>query len=212
MAAQTGTSKVFVFDFDGTLCHSLDAVREAVNLFSDEFGFEKIAEKDVETWRNKGSREVFKALGVSMMRLPFLVRKVRKAIQKDTDRMPLVEGIGEVLRKLKDRGYQLGILTSNSSENVEKFLEKHGLDLFDFIHSGSSIFGKGKMLKQMLKDLNADRGDVVYVGDETRDIEAARSAQIRAVSVCWGFSSRTALERESPDFLVEDPQGLLQVT
>ncbi len=54
------------------------------------------------------------------------------------DELKPVPGIKAALRELKQRGYQLGILTSNARENVQLFAKLHGLDpLFDFIHNES---------------------------------------------------------------------------
>ncbi|PSB03825.1 HAD family hydrolase, partial [Merismopedia glauca] len=52
---------------------------------------------------------------------------------------------------------------------------------------------------------------VIYVGDETRDIEAARKSKIKAIAVCWGFNFREILAKYKPDFLIDRPSQLLEV-
>ncbi|MFZ1324135.1 MAG: HAD hydrolase-like protein, partial [Candidatus Saccharimonadales bacterium] len=55
------------------------------------------------------------------------------------------------------------------------------------------------------------RKDTVYIGDETRDIQAARMAFIRAVSVTWGFNTRRILEKQRPAYLIDTPEELLSI-
>jgi phosphoglycolate phosphatase len=89
------------------------------------------------------------------------------------------------------------------------FLDINNLsDLFDFVYSGKSLFGKEKVIRRMLihENLSADR--VVYVGDETRDIEASKHAGIPVVAVSWGLNSRAALASLSPDQIADDPHEL----
>ena len=49
------------------------------------------------------------------------------------------------------------------------------------------------------------------MGDETRDVEAAKKANIKVVAVTWGFNSPEALAKENPDFLINHPSELLEV-
>ena len=63
----------------------------------------------------------------------------------------------------------------------------------------------------MLREKKFDKKDVLYVGDETRDITAAKKAKIKVVAVTWGFSSRKGLEKYKPDFLIDKPEELLEV-
>jgi phosphoglycolate phosphatase-like HAD superfamily hydrolase len=103
----------------------------------------------------------------------------------------------------------MGILTSNSVSNVSKFADINNLSgLFDFIYSGRSLFGKEKVIRRMLihENLSVDR--VIYVGDETRDIEASKKAGIPVVAVSWGLHRREVLAAMSPDQIADDPEEL----
>ncbi len=83
----------------------------------------------------------------------------------------------------------LGILTSNSSENVISWLEIHKIGhLFDFIHAESSYFGKKHILKKLTKSYKMDSSQTFYVGDETRD-----SARKCNIAVTWGLTQKQLL-------------------
>jgi phosphoglycolate phosphatase len=112
------------------------------------------------------------------------------------------------LLELKKAGFRLGILTSNSKENVQSFLMNNQLDIFDSIYSGASVFGKSKVIKTAIKKGKFSSHEVVYVGDETRDVDAARSAGVRIISVSWGFNTKEVLQKQNPDFLIDHPSEL----
>ena len=117
----------------------------------------------------------------------------------------------EALEELKMQGYRLGIITSNDRENVTLFLEKNRLkELFEFIYSGATIFGKSRVINRFLKQANLAPEEVIYVGDETCDIEAAKRSKIKMIAVSWGFNSKTVLAEHNPDFLIHHPHQLIQ--
>ena len=90
----------------------------------------------------------------------------------------------EALKEIKAADFKLGIMTSNSKENVTTFLELHGLKgIFDFVYSGRNIFGRHKIINRLLKNHKISKKNAVYIGDETRDIEAAKRVGIPVVAV-----------------------------
>ena len=82
--------------------------------------------------------------------------------------------------------------------------------VFDFIYSGTT-FGKSKVINKLLNQNNINPQQAIYVGDETRDIEAARKSNIRAIAVSWGFNSKELLAAQNPDFLIHQPNELIDV-
>ena len=205
------THPAVIFDFDGTIADTLPLLVKILNRLSAEFGYKELREENLDELRAKDTREVLRHLGISIFKLPFLVKKARVELNKEIEGLRLIKGISEALLKVKTAGYKLGILTSNSEENVRKFLGNNGLQIFDFIYSGSSIFGKGKTLKNLLREQNLKNNEVVYVADETRDVKAARKAGVKIVAVGWGFNSRQALTKLKPDFLIDEPAELIKV-
>lgn len=204
------TKKVILFDFDGTLCDSWQATFETINALSEEFGYRRIAPQEVAKLRDQPIREVLADLKIPLIRLPSIVLKARKHLRSHVDSLILFPGIENLILGLKKQGYILGILTSNSKENVQKFLEKHQVSVFDFIQGEASLFGKHKMFKKIMKERKIQPEEILYLGDETRDIAAAKAARIEIMSVSWGFNSKEALVREKPNYLVDSPAQALE--
>lgn len=196
-------TKVFIFDFDGTICDSFMAALSAINDQAEAFNYRKVQLSDCEKMRDWTVQEVLKSVGISNLKLPFVVRKIRKELNKEMGSLRPFKEMREALFALREKGYGIGVLTSNSEENVLQFSKKNNLEVFDFIYSGSSIFGKDRLIKKLLKKLDISVKNAIYVGDEMRDIAAARAVGIPIVAVTWGFNSRKILETLHPDYLID---------
>lgn len=198
-----------LFDFDGTIADSFDAVLAIANRLAANFGYPITPPETVEYLRQLGSREVLQVVQVSPFKLPFLLRRLRAELNQEITQLKPFPGIPEALADLKNQGHSLGIATSNSVENVRLFLQANQLsNHFDFLASGLTIFGKSRILRQMMRQQGISPQQVIYVGDETRDIEAAHQLKLPVIAVAWGFNSVETLRRHNPDYLAKSPQAL----
>ncbi len=204
-------NKVIIFDFDGTIADTFSTVVDIVNEMSDQFGFEKLTFEDISLLRHLRAQDALKIFKISIFKVPALIFAVKAALGKKIVSVPVFEGLPEALHKLKVAGCSLSIVSSNTVETIEEFLRNNNLEVFDFVHCEKDLFGKGKVLNHLIRDNNISREDTMYVGDETRDIEAARKAGIKIISVSWGFNAVDALEKLHPDFLINRPEELLKV-
>lgn len=206
------TVKVIIFDFDGTIADTLDTLVDIINNLSEEFGYKKITPEDLEQLKNLKPIQIIQQSGISIYKLPSLVRKVKLSLAKKIQHLNTIPGIKEVLLELKNQNTQLGIITSNSRENVLLFLEANDLQqVFDFIYSGTTLLGKSKVINSFLKKEKIKREEVIYVGDETRDIDAAKKSHVKVIAVSWGFNSQRVLDEQNPDFLIVQPSQMLEV-
>ena len=105
----------------------------------------------------------------------------------------------------------MGIVTSNGQKNVKVFVENNNLNIFDYIFCDTSIFGKEKVLKKFLEQYSIAKENVMYIGDEIRDIQACQNVGIKIISVAWGFNSKEGLSKSNPDFLVNSSAELLEL-
>ncbi|MBF2015682.1 MAG: HAD-IA family hydrolase [Rivularia sp. T60_A2020_040] len=206
------TQKVIIFDFDGTIADTVDALVTIANGLAVEFSYAQITSEELAILRNLTSREIFKYSGVSLFKIPFLLKKVKRELKNKIPELKPILGIQSALIELKDNGNRLGIITSNSKDNVKEFLKINNMDsLFEFIHTGVTIFGKTTIINNVLRQKQLKTQEVIYVGDETRDIEASKKANIKVIGVTWGFNSEEALVKQNPDFLIHHPQELVEV-
>lgn len=119
-------------------------------------------------------------------------------------------GIKNILKILSNK-HKLGILTSNKVEIVQSFLDKYKLNFFDFVYSEKGVFSKYKRLKEIVSKHNLKKVETYYIGDETRDIEAAKKQKINAIAVNWGAESNKLLKMSKPDLIITKPNDLLKI-
>lgn len=205
-------TKIIIFDFDGTLADTFETMLAITNCLAEEFGYESVSQEDIAKVQHLSSWQIVRQSGISFFQMPFLMRRVRAELKNRIGEIDIFNGIKEVILGLQEGGYRLGIITSNSEDNVRFVMEKNGLgSSFDFVCSGLRIFGKHRLINNLLAREKLKPEEVVYVGDETRDIDAARKSRIKAIAVSWGFNSPEALIRHNPDYLIRHPQELIEV-
>ncbi len=203
--------KTVIFDFDGTLADTRKAILNIVKDNQEEWGLPDINEELINDFRGKGFFELFKKYNIILLKLPFIFPKAKKELGKKIDKVPLFPGMREVLMTLRKKGIKLGILTTNSEENVKKFLRHHNLEIFDFIGSEISLMGKDKALKKVLEKRNINKNETMYIGDEIRDIEACKENGLKIISVTWGFNKKEILKKNNPDYLIDKPEEILKI-
>lgn len=203
--------KNVIFDFDGTVVDSFDEVIRLINSLSEKYGFKKISLSQTSKMRNQGIEEAIKTLGINIFKLPFLLLEVRSLYKDSIKNLKPFKGIDKLLKILKEKGLFLEIVTTNSEENTRKFLEKNNIDFFNFIKGDVSFFGKDTVLLEEMRVHDLLPEETIYIGDEIRDVEAAKSAELKVISVTWGFNNKKILESYSPDFIAQKPQQLLKI-
>ena len=198
-----------VFDFDGTLADTLEETMVILNELAEEYGFRKFSRDDMQDAKHMTVAEFVRFLGIPAWRVPRLLTKGKRRLTQRLAGIKPIDGIPAMLAELTGKVDHLGILTSNSEDNVRIFLDAHGLHQFEFIKSTPKLMGKARYLRKILRSHGIRSEQMLYVGDEIRDIEAAHEAEIPMAAVTWGFNAASVLEAASPDYLVHHPRDLV---
>ncbi len=201
-----------LFDFDGTLINSHTKAIELYNQSADNFNIRKIQADEIETLKNLNSKDLVKYLGIPFYKVPQILLNVRKLLKSEMLSLQPISTIQDIIKQLHASNFHMGILTSNSLENVHTWLKHHDMEqYFSFVHAESSYFGKGRLIKKLLKKQHIPTSRVWYVGDETRDIEAATDNHIRSIAVTWGFTSEKILSTYHPTAIARNPRDLVEI-
>jgi phosphoglycolate phosphatase len=188
-----------IFDLDGTLADSLPWFRRNVNDVADKFGFRRVEDADIEPLRRAGSREILKRLEVPLWKLPMIARHMRKLKAAHLADIALFPGVDAMLRAVADKGVRLALVSSDSEANARRQLGETNAALFSYFDCGASIFGKAAKFRRVLARAGIEAGQAISIGDEVRDIEAARAAGIACAAVTWGYAAPKALRAQAPD-------------
>lgn len=200
--------KLVLFDFDGTIADSFESFLGIIDVITSKHNLPKITKKEIPELRRESARVLVKRLKVPFYKIPFIARDMKKLQGEQVLALKPFTGIPETLKELKNKDIKLGIATSNGKENVEAFLNNNHLLIFDYLYCDIGMFGKSSVIKKILKTHKLSEQEVLYVGDEIRDIEASRKAGIKIAAVTWGFNSKEGLEINNPDYIINSPKEL----
>ena len=203
--------KHIVFDFDGTLADSTDIGLQIIDDLSEKYKLRKFTKQELLSINHLPIKERLKLVGIPLYRIPQLLLEGLSRYKVLINGLKTFEGIQDMILNLKDQGFTLSIISSNSVENIEYFLQKHKLKHFDHVISANSLFGKDKSLRNYLKKFKVPGNELIYVGDEIRDIEACKKLNLRVISVIWGYDSIELLKSGKPDYICYKPADILKI-
>ncbi len=187
-----------LFDFDGTLADSQELGLRVLNAVAPEFNFKPIAPEEIPALKKMSARQLLVGrAGIplwNIFKIRRLDRRVREEFRKHAEELQVFEGVPHMMKELRNAGYEIGIVTSNAHDLVADVIARAGIEV-DFIHGGSTLFGKARAIRGVLRAYEIDRPRTVYVGDELRDIEACKKVGIDMIAVGWGFNSPEALRK-----------------
>jgi phosphoglycolate phosphatase len=187
-----------IFDCDGTLADSFPWFRAVINDVADHFGFPHLDDAKIEALRSAGAREILQQLGVPRWKVPLIARHMRQMKTRDAHRIALFPGVPAILRRLKQNGVTLAVVSSDSEGNVRHTLGPMNAGLIDHFACGAPVFGKPGLMRRVLRRSGSQPGEVLAIGDEIRDAEAARSVGIAFGAVSWGYTRPAALAAHAP--------------
>ncbi|MGG2054014.1 HAD hydrolase-like protein [Lysinibacillus pakistanensis] len=203
--------KYIIFDFDGTLADSTAVFASAWNTLAQKYKFKGIEFKEIESLKKLSMAERSKLFDFPMYKLPMILPQFYRLYRQSLNEVHLYEGIKDVLMEIDKRGYKILIISSNSQENILEFLKMNGIQCVSNVLCSNRIFGKDKVLKKFLKDSSSSASDVLYIGDEQRDIVACKKVGVPIIWVSWGYDSIEVIQQEEPEYKVNAPKEILDI-
>ncbi|NBC49425.1 MAG: HAD hydrolase-like protein [Gammaproteobacteria bacterium] len=195
--------ELIAFDFDGTLADSFPWFAAELNAVARDWGFRQIPAEDATRLRRLSAEAIFRELRVPRWKIPWIARDLRRRMARDIDRITLFDGVAPLLNRLAARDRRVAIMSSNTLDNIRTVLGPAlcaGIEAFE---CGAALNGKAQRLKRLSRRTGVPTAAMLYIGDEVRDIEAARRAGATAGAVAWGYNCETVLCAMAPDRLFQ---------
>ena len=189
--------RLAIFDFDGTLADSLPWFRASFQDMIARFDLAPVGADEIEGLRMMTGRQIMARLNVPMWRLPAIVSDMRKRKLAAAGEISLFDGVGEMLSALQHSDIKVAIVSSDSEESVRRVLGPMA-SLISRFDCGAAVFGKHRKFRRVARRLGAKPADTICIGDELRDIEAARAAGMDSGAVAWGYAFPAALQAAGP--------------
>lgn len=200
-----------LFDFDGTIADSRELAMRVINEIAVSNKINTITEEEFRELIKIPLTERFKKLKVPMYKIPKFAIEAVSRMKGRINEVNLIDGIEELVHTLKKNNYKISILSSNSKENIIGFLKVNNLNIFDFVYSEKNLFGKDKSIKKFLKSNNLKNDEILYIGDEMRDIDSCKKIGVKIIAVTWGYDSFDLLSKGLPEFIVHNPCEVLGI-
>jgi phosphoglycolate phosphatase len=184
-----------LFDLDGTLIDTAPDMARTVNLMRKRRGLEPVPAESVRPFVSMGARGMItSAFGITTDHPDFqAMREEFLALYADNLCVDsrLFDGMETLLAALEARGIAWGVVTNKYERFARPLLQ--GLNLADraAIIVGGDTCPRPKPFPDPLlhaaAELNANPGESLYVGDDARDVQAARAAGMPVVVAGYGY-------------------------
>lgn len=207
------TSKLVVWDIDGTLVDSRQTIFKSMQAAFAEVG---LPPPPYEAVRQVVGLGLSEGIGVLLSRseqayvgpvTDAYIAGFRARLLQPDFIDPLYDGAAETLDRLRADGWKIAMATGKSRRGVETVIRMHGwADLFDSTHCSDDGPGKPHpaMVLEAMKALAVGPERTIVVGDTAHDMRMARSARAYAQGVSWGFHTAAEVQAGGADHTAHD--------
>ncbi|MFW6141057.1 MAG: HAD family hydrolase [Candidatus Saliniplasma sp.] len=205
-----GRKTMLIFDLDGTLFKTRDAVVPAVQESLEELGIPSVGEDKIISLLGE-STSIFseKVMEGHEDKLEDFMDIFWLREKENVDEHgKLFDGTQEMLEKLRSSGYALAVCSNGSQEYVDYVLHVTGIsDYFDLKVSSSQHDNKGAAVREIIQENN--HSDYIMIGDKHHDFQAGKDNNILSIGVKYGYGEPEELKQA--DYLVESPEEIPDV-
>ncbi len=213
--------KACIFDLDGTLTDTLESLTYSVNETLKEMELSPITARECERFVGNGARVLMeRALeasgGEGIKRLEEAMARYGRIFDANcTYHVTPYKGVTEMLKELRNMGVRLAVLSNKPHQQTVKVVrEIFGENMFDCVQGQEDGIPRKpdpSGVRRLIDKMETAREECLYIGDSEVDIRTGKNAEVRTVSVAWGFRTREALIAAGARTIIESPEELLQL-
>jgi phosphoglycolate phosphatase len=196
--------KYIIFDFDGTIADSDKTVNDILSDLAVKYHFDRVSPK---VFKHKSELSFPKKIKM----LLFIHRVESEFKNRYGEAIASIKAFDHmlaVISQIHDAGYTIAILSSNTKSNIEKFFQINQVPFGMKVLPSKGLFGKHKAITGFMKESLCGPKDVLYVGDEIRDIKACKKSGVDIAFVRWGLDGDEDISILKPNYVISSPQEL----
>jgi phosphoglycolate phosphatase len=212
-------TRAVLFDFDGTLADTAPDLAAAVNRMREKRGLAPLDAATVRPYSSMGARGLLR-IGFDLTPEDPQYKALREEFldlyaENVCVETRLFPGTAELIEGLERRRLRWGIVTNKSSRFTGRLVPLLGIRPDCVVCGDSTPHLKPHPASLLLAatQLNLPPADCVYVGDDLRDMQAARAAGMRCVAVEYGYHGAAggpAPTTWNADAVIAQPPELLE--
>lgn len=207
--------KLAIFDMDGTILNTLEDLTDSLNYSLKQSIFPERTIDEVRQFVGNGIRKLIER-GVPKEASQLQVDRVYADFseyykQHCSDKTTPYNGINELLEKLRKNGIKTAVVSNKADFAVQDLCKQYFNGLFDLAVGEKSGVRKKPYpdsVNAVLKELEVDRKNSVYIGDSEVDIQTAANSDMDCISVDWGFRDRSLLKEKGAELIISDVSDL----
>ena len=211
------TYKALILDFDGTIADTQQSILHTMKFVADSFNIKEIDETLIKSLIGLPLKTTFeKAFALdenSIQQATIMYRKHYNEIAIDT--ISLFENVKNTLGDFYRQGIQLNVASSKGKEALTKILKKHQVyELFSFVGGEEDVKAKKpspEIVNLIMSRHNYDSKECLVIGDTVFDIEMGQRANVDTCGVTYGNNTREELQRQRPNYIIDDFSNLLDI-
>lgn len=210
--------KLVIFDLDGTLLNTIADLGNSSNYALRQNHFPEHELSEYRFFVGNGINKLLERALPETKRTEETLQSVRKDFlwhydQHNMDLTIPYPGIPTLLENLQTKGLQLAVASNKYHAATSKLIAH----FFPTIHF-TAVFGQRENVKikpdpsvvdEIVALANVSKADTLYVGDSNVDMQTAINAAVPVCAVCWGFRSRTELEKYTPTYFAKKAEDIL---
>lgn len=205
-----------LFDMDGTVLDTLQDLWASTNAVLRELGHPERSLDDIRSYVGNGARNQIRCAlpeGSGDDAIDDALSRYRAHYAAHCrDHTKPYPGVVEALRRLKDAGKKLAVVSNKPDAAVRLLSDEHFGALMDVAIGETPTLRRKPApdtVDAALAALGAEKTGAVYVGDSEVDVATAQNAGLPLIAVSWGFRSRAALQEAGAATIVDTPEELL---
>lgn len=200
------------FDYDGVLADSCKRLLQKLRKAQQSLGAGWAPTKeDFQRSADLTPESIAKTIGMPAHMHSRFALAMFKLLKQDSGFDTLFPGIASAVLALA-RQHTITVITANLGDNVEKVLAQNGLrSSISLIFDGAQPGSKSEKICSALRIFSTDPSDSFMIGDTVGDIRQGKIAQVKTIAVTWGFHPKELLLRESPDYIINSSEELIDI-
>lgn len=210
--------KLAVFDLDGTVLDTLEDLKNAANYALGVAGFPERTTDEVRRFVGNGIRKLIERAVPPGTSEADIVR-VHECFTEFyrvhcADNTKPYEGIPKLLADLREIGCLTAVVSNKADYGVQALCRDYFPGLFDIAlgeREGVRKKPAPDSVNSVLSQLGVRAEEAVYIGDSDVDIMTGVNAQMRVISVDWGFRSRECLKEAGAESIISCPEDILKI-
>jgi phosphoglycolate phosphatase len=188
-----------IFDFDGTLADSLSVMLDIYNReIAPQWNLRPVAPEDWHILRQSSFTKGMRTIGVKPYQLAKILNEGRRLVKSRSGDIKLFPGAAKLIKKLADDGHDLYVLSTNDQAVINDVFKAAGIAECIQVLKSPRLFGKASSLRRLVRQTGVPPGDAWMVGDELRDMSAAKRVGLKSLAVTWGFQPEITLAALRP--------------